>query len=97
MSGPAFALIADEMTWRRLLAQSRDRGRSPGLRRLDVDRRDRPDVSGRFAGVPARPVAAPLDAGTLARHHFEFETRRRLRRDGQSLTLRPCRADFKGS
>ena len=50
------------MTWRRLLAQPRDRGRPPGLRRLDVDRRDGPDVSGRVAGVPARPVASPLDA-----------------------------------
>jgi hypothetical protein len=85
------------MTWRRLLAQSRDRGRSPGLRRLDVDRRDGPDVSGRFAGVPARPVTSPLDAGPLGRHHFEFEARRRLRQDGQSLTVRPRLADFKGS
>lgn len=85
------------MTWRRLLTQPRDRGRSPGLRRLDVDRRDGPDVSGRLAGVPARPVAAPLDAEPLGLHHFEFETRRRLRRDGQDLTLRRDRPEFKGS
>ena len=85
------------MTWRRLLAQSRDRGRSPGLRRLDVDRRDWPDVSGRFAGVPARPVASPLDAEPLGRHHFEFETRRRLRQDGQDLTVRREAPEFKGS
>jgi hypothetical protein len=85
------------MTWRRLLTQPRDRGRSPGLRRLDVDRRDGPDLSGRLAGVPARPVAAPLDAEPLGLHHFEFETRRRLRRDGQDLTLRRDRPEFKGS
>lgn len=54
-------------------------------------------MSGRFAGVPACPDAAPLDAATVGRqHHFEFETRRRLRRDGQALTLIPDRPEFKG-